>query len=128
MTAAAPTAGPGPAAILIGERVRRARKAMALSQVQLGAAAGVSAGTIGNIEAGTFAPRPGTLTAIARALGVEPDDLTREEAPSGLVVDLGPAVLARVQALHATGMWGARIEDTVAELVRGALRREVAGG
>lgn len=53
----------------IAERLRDAREAAGLTQPQLAARAGVSPGTIGNIESG-YRKEPRQLLAIAAALGV----------------------------------------------------------
>lgn len=52
----------------IKERLARVRKEKSMTQVQLGAAAGVSQGTIGNIESG-IRGYGDSVVAIARALG-----------------------------------------------------------
>ena len=59
----------------IGQRLRDARTRAVLSQEQLGEAAGVSPITISRLEtgrAGNATPRPSTVQALARALGVSP--------------------------------------------------------
>jgi phage repressor protein C with HTH and peptisase S24 domain len=53
----------------IAERLKHAREAKDWKQVQLATAAGVSPGTIGNIEAGTRQSK-GSLPQIAEALGI----------------------------------------------------------
>lgn len=55
----------------IAERTKSAREALGLNQVELASRAGVSAGTIGNLEAGTR-KNPRELLAIAAALKVSP--------------------------------------------------------
>lgn len=54
----------------IGARIGWARKKLGLSQVQLGALAGIAPGTIGNIESGRGHSLR-KLTAVARALRVD---------------------------------------------------------
>lgn len=56
----------------IAERLKQTREDLKLSQDQLAKQAGVSQGTIGNIESGTR-KNPRELLAIARALGVTPE-------------------------------------------------------
>ncbi len=57
------------------ERVRELRESNWLSQQDLADASGVSLFTVQRIERGDGAVRPGTARAIAKALGVTPDDL-----------------------------------------------------
>lgn len=64
----------------IAQRLKEAREAAGLSQAQLAAAAGVSAGTIGNIEAGTR-QRPQELLAIAAAVKVNAEWLKSGRGP-----------------------------------------------
>lgn len=56
----------------IAERLKIAREAAKLTQPELAAKAGVSQGTIGNIESG-LRKRPRDLLSIAAALGVNPE-------------------------------------------------------
>lgn len=56
----------------IGDRCKRIRESLGMSQPALAKAAGVSNGTIGNLEAG-LRKQPRELVAIARALGVTPE-------------------------------------------------------
>lgn len=57
------------------DRVREARERAWLSQQDTADASGVSLFTVQRIERGDGAVRPGTARAIAKALGVTPDDL-----------------------------------------------------
>jgi transcriptional regulator with XRE-family HTH domain len=59
----------------IGRRVRDLRLQRALSQEDLAERAGISRGTVVNIERGARV-HPSTLRQIARALGVPPTRLT----------------------------------------------------
>lgn len=52
----------------IGKRIRKARRALDLTQEQLAEAVGVSTSFIGHIERGTRVPSIQTLFAICRAL------------------------------------------------------------
>src|ERR1700722_16315531 len=54
----------------IGVEVRRLRKSLDLTVVELGAAAGISAGMLSKIENGAISPPLGTLDALAKALNV----------------------------------------------------------
>lgn len=65
----------------IAERLKRAREDKHLTQPELAARAGVSQGTIGNIEAG-LRKNPRELLAIAAALGVEAEWLKSGKGPS----------------------------------------------
>lgn len=56
-------------------RVRRRRVAAGLSKSALAARAGISPNTVTNLERAVFNTRPGTLAAIANALGCEIEDL-----------------------------------------------------
>src|SRR6266481_6396849 len=54
----------------IGIEVRRLRKSLDLTVVELGVAANISAGMLSKIENGTISPSLATLDALARALNV----------------------------------------------------------
>ena len=58
-----------------GARLRELRAAAGLRQGDVAAAAGLSESAVSHLEAGRRAPRPGTVAALARALGVAPADL-----------------------------------------------------
>lgn len=60
----------------MGERVKAVRTARALSQADLAQLAGVRTATVSEIESGRRTPRPSTIRALARALGVPPERLT----------------------------------------------------
>lgn len=64
----------------LAERLKSARDALGLSQEQVALRAGVSQGTIGNIESGTR-KRPRELLAIAKAVKVSPDWLLKGVGP-----------------------------------------------
>ncbi|MFQ5495623.1 MAG: LexA family protein [Phycisphaerae bacterium] len=72
----------------IGERIRDIRRRMGLTQTDLAAAARVNQGYLSSIEQGKRTPRPGTLRAIAVALGVPEGVLLGEgeghDAPQAL--------------------------------------------
>ena len=65
----------------IAERLKRWRRAYALSQEQLAKKAGVNAATIVRIERGEVSPKPSTIRKLAKALKIEPWQLTGEERP-----------------------------------------------
>lgn len=60
-----------------GERVREARKALGLSQEQLGARVGLHRTYIGHIERGEVNPSLRNVLLVARGLEVDPGDLLR---------------------------------------------------
>lgn len=66
--------------INIAERLKAAREEAGLNQPQLAAAAGVSQGTIGNIESGARR-NPRELLSIAKAVGVHPEWLKSGRGP-----------------------------------------------
>lgn len=57
--------------------LREWREERLMTQDELGVAAGLSGATISHWETGRNAPRFKTLKAIARALGVRPDQIAR---------------------------------------------------
>ena len=59
----------------LGGRVRERREAAGLTQADLSSHAGIGRVTLTRIENGEHSPRTETLTAIARTLGVEVEDL-----------------------------------------------------
>ena len=59
----------------LGGRIRGCREAAGLTQAELSSRAGIGRVTLTRIEKGEHSPRTGTLTAIARTLGVEVEDL-----------------------------------------------------
>ena len=70
------------ARVELGERIATLREEQVLTQAELAERAKISPSTISLIESGKV-PRPhvGTIRKIARALGVEPQDLRRAEEP-----------------------------------------------
>lgn len=63
-----------------GERVRSLRIACVLGQQELAEAAGVSRETVAKVEAGDrVRSYPETIRKLAKALGVEPRELLKEE-------------------------------------------------
>ena len=68
----------------VGEALKARRLALGLSRERLGARAdGISSATITRIERGTVTPHPATVTALARALGCSPADLSNGNGPGG---------------------------------------------
>ncbi|MCE2502021.1 MAG: helix-turn-helix transcriptional regulator [Dehalococcoidia bacterium] len=59
----------------LGGRIRERREAAGLTQADLSSRAGIGRVTLTRIENGERSPRTETLTAIARTLGVEVEDL-----------------------------------------------------
>ena len=64
----------------LGSRIREYRETAGLTQAELSSRAGIGRVTLTRIETGEHSPRTETLTAIARALGVEVEDLILPEA------------------------------------------------
>ena len=65
----------------IGERLRRARKARKVTQVELASRTGVAHSTVVRIERGQAKPRIGTVGRFAEALGVDPRWLAFGDEP-----------------------------------------------
>ena len=59
----------------LGGRIRDFRETASLTQAELSTRAGIGRVTLTRVEKGEHSPRTETLTAIARALGVEVEDL-----------------------------------------------------
>ena len=65
-------------AVKIGGRLKELRERNLLTQAELGAAAGVSRDQVSRIERDEVHPRFSTIRKLARALNVDPTELTRE--------------------------------------------------
>ena len=67
----------------IGEQIKKTRKKVSLSQVELGKRLGVTGAAIAQYETGRRIPKRETLDKISRALGVQPYELlpTQDEPP-----------------------------------------------
>jgi transcriptional regulator with XRE-family HTH domain len=63
-------------AVKIGDRLKELRERKLLTQAELGAAAGVSRDQVSRIERDEVDPRFSTIRKLARALGVDPSELT----------------------------------------------------
>jgi transcriptional regulator with XRE-family HTH domain len=59
----------------LGERIREARQAYGMSQVELARRIGISKTAMNQIELGAIDPRASRITAIAQVLGVSTDSL-----------------------------------------------------
>ncbi len=72
-----------PTVVYIGERLKEVRTRRLLTQEELAEKAGVSAATIVNVERNNQEPHFRTIRKLAKALGVEPEDLVRAEGGNG---------------------------------------------
>lgn len=95
----------------IGRRVRQARTRADLTQELLARKAGLTRGSITNIESGAQAPPPYRLVRLAAALGVEPAHLLPGVEEPGQAQEL-PGYLA----------------DTVASVASAAFERRARNG
>ena len=64
--------------VKIGGRLKELRERNLLTQAELGAAAGVSRDQVSRIERDEVDPRFSTIRKLARALDVDPSELTRK--------------------------------------------------
>ena len=64
---------------LDGERLRRLRKERLLTQVELSKMTGVAQDSISALETEKREAHPGTIRKLAKALGVEPTELLKEQ-------------------------------------------------
>ena len=65
-------------AVKIGGRLKESRERNLLTQAELGVAAGVSRDQVSRIERDEVDPRFSTIRKLARALNVDPSELTRK--------------------------------------------------
>jgi transcriptional regulator with XRE-family HTH domain len=65
-------------AVKIGGRLKELRERNLLTQAELGVAAGVSRDQVSRIERDEVDPRFTTIRKLARALNVDPSELTRK--------------------------------------------------
>jgi transcriptional regulator with XRE-family HTH domain len=65
-------------AVKIGRRLKELRERNLLTQAELGVAAGVSRDQVSRIERDEVDPRFSTIRKLARALDVDPSELTRK--------------------------------------------------
>lgn len=115
----------------IAERLKFAREAKEWKQVQLATAAGVSPGTIGNIESGTRQAK-GSLPQIAEALGISHKWLATGKGemhiPS-VVASITPTDEAGgivISALHNVGSMGHGSELLEEDVIKGNLTLSLA--
>jgi transcriptional regulator with XRE-family HTH domain len=62
-----------------GERLRRIRKERLITQVELSRMTGVAQDSISALETGKREAHPGTIKKLAKAVGVEPTELIKEQ-------------------------------------------------
>ena len=62
-----------------GGRLRSLRKERLLTQVELSEMTGVAQDSISSLETGKREAHPGTIRKLAKALGVEPTELIKEQ-------------------------------------------------
>ena len=65
--------------VKIGQRLRALREEHLMTQAELGEAAGVSRDQVSRIERDEVDPRFSTIRKLAKALDVDPRELTRRE-------------------------------------------------
>jgi transcriptional regulator with XRE-family HTH domain len=65
--------------VKIGRRLRTLREESLMTQAELGAAAKVSRDQVSRIERDEVDPRFSTIRKLAKALGVDPRELTRQD-------------------------------------------------
>ncbi|MDA8368921.1 MAG: helix-turn-helix transcriptional regulator [Nocardiopsaceae bacterium] len=95
---------PKPAAgVSIGERIAIARKVAGLNQHALAQRARYSVSMVRAVEQGREPASPGLVAAVARALGVETQELYGQPFRELLIEDGGIAGVAELQALFAEG-------------------------
>ena len=63
--------------VYVGDRIKQLRDARALTQEEVAEKAGITVAALSRIERNNAEPRPTTRRKLARALGVEPEDLVR---------------------------------------------------
>jgi XRE family transcriptional regulator, fatty acid utilization regulator len=67
------------ASVYVGDRVRRLRNELALTQAELAEEVGITITALSRIERNEAQPRPKTRRRLAEALGVEPRVLLAED-------------------------------------------------
>jgi len=67
------------ASVYVGDRVRRLRDELALTQGELAEEVGITITALSRIERNEAQPRPKTRRRLAEALGVKPRDLLAED-------------------------------------------------
>jgi Zn-dependent peptidase ImmA (M78 family)/transcriptional regulator with XRE-family HTH domain len=89
----------------LAHNLRRLRDEKGLSQAQVAERTGISRVAYRNIETGTAAPRTGTLTSLAAALGVKIPDLMVEVHPLRAVRFRQKRMISREQLLVRVSRW-----------------------
>jgi len=89
----------------LAHNLRRLRDEKGLSQAQVAERTGISRVAYRNIETGTAAPRAGTLTGLAAALGVRIPDLMVEVHPLQAVRFRQKKMTSREQVLVRVSRW-----------------------
>ena len=67
------------AVVFIGDRLKDVRVRRAMTQEELAGKAGVGKNTVNRIERNLTEPHMSTLRKLAKALGVEPEELVKTE-------------------------------------------------
>jgi len=63
--------------VYVGDRIKQLRDARALTQEEVAEKAGITVAALSRIERNNAEPRPTTRRKLARALGVDPEDLVQ---------------------------------------------------
>lgn len=84
--------------VLIARNLKALRKLRGYSQFELSERAGCSATLIGNIETGKRFPSPENIDAIARALGVRPENLLAERGPLSSLGSIAAALRSELES------------------------------
>jgi transcriptional regulator with XRE-family HTH domain len=63
--------------VYVGDRIKQLRDARALTQEEVAEKAGITVAALSRIERNNAEPRPTTRRKLARALGVEPEELVK---------------------------------------------------
>lgn len=106
---------------MTGAEIRAARLKIGWTQGELGKRVGVAVSTVNLWENERHNPTNMNVMALRKAL----DD---DEPESGLMINIGEAACAHVARLHASGLWGTTIEDTIRLLFLEGLRAHVCAG
>jgi transcriptional regulator with XRE-family HTH domain len=95
----------------VGKRIANERERRLLTQAELAQRAGISQSTLSQIESGRVSPHIGTLRKIARALEIEPQELTypKAQAPSSRLGEEADEERREARTLIAS--WGILLKD-----------------
>lgn len=91
-----------------GKRMRAARKALHMTQEELGAMLGVSKTTVGHLERGTKAPKLSTLISICYSLDISPNTLLFDSLPEDM---FGEPVSPKIHLCQPRGPWQTTLTD-----------------